>query len=321
MLNSKYVFISYSSVNKAFADTLRLSLMRMNIDCWMNAYDIPGGSNYAEQIIRAIRKCSFMALILSDAAQKSEHVNKEIDRAVHYDKRLFPIQIEDFQFNDAFEYYLGNCQIRYVKNFSDTSAAYQSVLEEIRRELGSEIEDPEELETMDLGSAAGASANSRNKSARLLPVDSHFFKNVPVWNLDKQRELALMDPKYKDSRGTDPQSRYVRGLLLCRNALSVRDYMGAVAEFKHASNAGHGAAQYELAKCYEEGKGVPMRISEGLKWLRESAERGYPQAQYELGLQYYTGKYFRRNPGEAAKWLKLAAQQGHMDAMEALKKV
>ena len=74
-------------------------------------------------------------------------------------------------------------------------------------------------------------------------------------------------------------------------------------------------AQYELAKKYESGEGVPQDYAEAVKWWRKAAEQGHAVAQ-TLGDMYDIGLGVPKDYAEAAKWVRKAAEQGNADAKE-----
>ena len=59
------VFISYKSEDYQQADWLRSVLEQNGISCWMAPASIPGGSNYAKEIPRAIENCRVFVLVLA----------------------------------------------------------------------------------------------------------------------------------------------------------------------------------------------------------------------------------------------------------------
>lgn len=118
------VFISYSSAEMAQAETVRNILEENGIPCWMAPRDIPGGSNYTREIPVAIRNCQVFVLILSQNAQKSHWVLKELDSAVNCGKVILPFMLEDCTLNDEFNFLLTGAQ-RY--------AAYQKKAEALEK--------------------------------------------------------------------------------------------------------------------------------------------------------------------------------------------
>ncbi len=106
----RQVFISYSSKDLPQAQAVRHVLEQNGITCWMAPADIPGGSNYTKEIPIAIRNCQAFVLMLSDNAQQSHWVLKELDSAVNAGKIILPFQLEDVPLSDEFNFLLTGAQ-------------------------------------------------------------------------------------------------------------------------------------------------------------------------------------------------------------------
>lgn len=126
----KEVFISYSSADLAQADTLRSVLEKNELSCWMAPRDIPGGSNYTKEIPIAIRNCKVFVLVLSQNAQSSQWVLKELDSAVNCGKVILPFMLEDCNLNDEFNFLLTGAQ-RYSA-YQKKAEAMQTLISRIR---------------------------------------------------------------------------------------------------------------------------------------------------------------------------------------------
>lgn len=134
----KEVFISYSTLDAVAAETVRDVLETNGLSCWMAPRDIPGGSNYTKEIPIAIRGCTVFVLILSENAQSSHWVLKELDSAVNAGKVILPFMLEDCILNDEFNFLLTGAQ-RY--------AAYQKkaeALETLIRRIRGILDTPDE---------------------------------------------------------------------------------------------------------------------------------------------------------------------------------
>lgn len=106
----RQVFISYSTKDQLQAEAVRNVIEQNGISCWMAPRDIPGGSNYTKEIPHAIRDCQAFVLMLSQNAQTSPWVLKELDRAVNEGKTILPFQLEDITLNDEFNFLLTGAQ-------------------------------------------------------------------------------------------------------------------------------------------------------------------------------------------------------------------
>lgn len=127
-----YAFISYSSKNESFANSINKLFKQNGINTWMAPNDIPIGSKYAEIITPALRECSCLVLLLSNDAQASTWVPKEVERAINYKKSIFPIQLEDVTLNAEFELYISTSQIVAFNKIDEDSAQVRKILETIR---------------------------------------------------------------------------------------------------------------------------------------------------------------------------------------------
>ena len=128
----KYVFISYSSKNKDYAEAMLQLLKDEKIYTWMAPYDIPAGSKYAHVIHDAIQKCSCVLLLLSEQSQASEWVDKEIERAINYKKTVISMHLDECPLNNGFSFYLANQQIVPVKVIKRNDPNVQKVIDAIK---------------------------------------------------------------------------------------------------------------------------------------------------------------------------------------------
>lgn len=130
-----YVFISYSSQNQQIADAFRQLLKEEKIECWMAPYDIPAGSKYAYVINDALENCTCVVLLLTNASQSSQFVEREVERAITYKKPIIPLQMEDLELNSGFKFYIGSSQIIAVPEIRHNSPAVNQAISGIRNFL------------------------------------------------------------------------------------------------------------------------------------------------------------------------------------------
>ncbi len=105
------VFISYSSKDLGVVNRIAEEFDRMGVLFWKAPEMIPAGSSYAKEIPKAIQECDVFLLLLSKSSQDSIWVEKEIDSAICHRKTILPVQIEELELNDTFQFYLSNIQI------------------------------------------------------------------------------------------------------------------------------------------------------------------------------------------------------------------
>jgi hypothetical protein len=106
------VFISYSSRDKAAADALCAALEASGVRCWVAPRDIKPGESWAASILRGIADCRMMVLVFSAHANDSQHVRREVERAVHRGIAIAPLRVPDVMPKDDMEYFLSSSHCR-----------------------------------------------------------------------------------------------------------------------------------------------------------------------------------------------------------------
>lgn len=133
-----YAFISYSTANQSAADSLRALFAKNGIPTWMAPYDIPVGSHYAQVISNALKGCACLVLVLTNQAQDSIWVAKEVERAIHYRKPIMPLQLGEVALNDEFELYISTDQILPVKRIDESGEDIRRILAAVKACTGQE---------------------------------------------------------------------------------------------------------------------------------------------------------------------------------------
>lgn len=100
------VFISHSSKDKSTADAIVAHFERSGIRCWVAPRDILPGANWATSILKAIAESKLMVLVFSGHTNGSQHIHREVERAVHHGIPIAPIRVQDARPTDDLEYFL-----------------------------------------------------------------------------------------------------------------------------------------------------------------------------------------------------------------------
>jgi len=95
---------------------------------------------------------------------------------------------------------------------------------------------------------------------------------------------------------------------------TAEDDAEAAVWYTRAAAAGFGPAQRELAMAYIEGEGVVTDPAKGIQLLHAAADSGDADAEYHLGMLYREGEIVSRDYSQAMKWYLTAAAQGHSEA-------
>jgi hypothetical protein len=102
------VFISYSSPDKTVADAACARLESAGIRCWIAPRDVVAGRPYGEAIIDAIHEAKVMVLVFSSNANLSDHIPKEVERAVSNGVAILPFRIQDVAPGKSLDYFIGS---------------------------------------------------------------------------------------------------------------------------------------------------------------------------------------------------------------------
>src|SRR5688572_21196049 len=99
-------FISFASEDREKAEAICASLERRGFVCWIAPRDVRSGREYADEIIGGIERSACVVLVLSEAANASVFVDREIERAFSKGKPIFPVRIEEVNPSPSLELFI-----------------------------------------------------------------------------------------------------------------------------------------------------------------------------------------------------------------------
>ena len=102
------VFISYSSNDKTIADAVVAGLEQKGVRCWVAPRDLTPGISWGQGIAEAIEKSRVMVVIISENANQSKQVAREVERAISKDVTVIPFRIENIDPTGAIAYFLSS---------------------------------------------------------------------------------------------------------------------------------------------------------------------------------------------------------------------
>jgi hypothetical protein len=146
-------FISYAKPDLAKAQEICESLERRGFPCWIAPRDVPAGSAYGDEIILGIERSRCLVLVLSEAANQSPFVYREVERAVSKLKPVFPIRIQEVLPSRSLEFFVSTSQ------WID---AFHGVLTTHVERLAGDLSDERVMQ-------AGSEASRRIRRRRRLP--------------------------------------------------------------------------------------------------------------------------------------------------------
>ena len=123
ILQKQTVFISYASADLEQAETICAYLERQGKACWIAPRNSPAGTEYGEEIIKGIENSDLMVLVFSASSNTSQHVLREVERAVNKKMPVIAFKIEDAKLSKSMEYFLSSNQ------WLDATTAFDRKLE------------------------------------------------------------------------------------------------------------------------------------------------------------------------------------------------
>ena len=131
------VFISYSSKESQIAAKVCNYLELNNISCWIAPRNVNPGLSFAPQIVQAIKECKALILLASKSTNASGHVSSEVSFAFDQNKTIIPFRLEEFQFSDEYQYYLG--RTHWINACDNFDAGLYTLLETVNNTLGKDM--------------------------------------------------------------------------------------------------------------------------------------------------------------------------------------
>lgn len=104
------IFISYSSKDEQIANEICNSLEREGLSCWIAPRNIEVGKEYGGEIIKGIEECKVFFLCLSKSSNESQHVLREVERAVNRKLPIIVYRYEETTLSKSLEYFLASTQ-------------------------------------------------------------------------------------------------------------------------------------------------------------------------------------------------------------------
>jgi len=101
------VFLSHSSRDAEVAQLIVSELERRGWKCWVAPRDIAPGTTWAAAIVQGLDNSRLMVLVYSPAADQSQQVLREIQRAVTRNMPILPFRLQDFAMSQEMQYFLG----------------------------------------------------------------------------------------------------------------------------------------------------------------------------------------------------------------------
>ncbi len=190
---SKEVFISHSSKNFKEAKKICDCLEKKNIECFIAPRDLTPGQIYGEEIVRGIDECNKFILIASKDAFESQHVLREVERAVNSNMKIYVYKIEDVEVPKSFEYFIMLSQWIDASFTSKIDDLANIIKEEDKKEAENKAAEDKinanESPDSDAGNKADNSDSISGNASGNKIADAHLSKNSQNNKSDSKKAI------------------------------------------------------------------------------------------------------------------------------------
>jgi hypothetical protein len=85
------LFISYASADRPFVQQLSAAIRAAGIESWVDRDNLTPGDRWRGKVVEAIDDCTAMVVVLSQAADASREVPREVEAADRRNKTIIPV--------------------------------------------------------------------------------------------------------------------------------------------------------------------------------------------------------------------------------------
>jgi len=350
------IFVSHSNKDKIVADAVVAHLEREGIRCWCAPRDILSGASWASSIIQAINGCKAMVVVFSANANQSDHIHREVERAVNHGIPIVPVRIEDVLPQGDLEYFLSSSHWMDAisppveRHFDVLAQQLQALLQLERKPSATPTGSSSQVlispprfsgpspRLMILGAIAvlivvgGVAAfllRSRHEEKQMMGASTHPETSQP--QATSSLDVAPTVPGISSTSPASPPPVAAEGplaneyrdwkkltLITWDNYYLIDHARQRYASWRHAADQGDAIGEFFIGYCYQHGLTVPEEPATAFEWFMKSAMQRNTDAMLEVAVCSAFGLGTQQNAWEYAHWIKEAVDAGNTSAMVAM---
>ncbi len=123
-----YAYISYCIKNQVEADIICNILHENHLKTWIAPENVPMKKEYNSAINQAIQECSCFVVFLSEQAEKSDNVVKELKLAASYHKTIIPIHLDYYDLSKEIRLCIASNKNIYLNSLTNVDAIEEIVV-------------------------------------------------------------------------------------------------------------------------------------------------------------------------------------------------
>lgn len=319
-METKDVFISYSSKQGQIAFAICEYLEKFDIRCWIAPRDIPSGSNYTLEIPKGLQECKVLVLIFSNMASQSQWVSLEIMSALNNNLTIIPFRVEDYPMDANAGLYFMLQKSQWIDAFPNFENKLDDLRKDIEKIIGKKSlnltpTDPIEQYNLGMNYYTGTYLPKDVLLARkwfTLSAKQGHIKSMKMLGevyLNNLTYNKFFSDKYyrKAAENGDFQSQ----LILGKSLINDQDFANGISWIEKAAQGGAYEAYEFLADAYFYGKNIDKDYQNAYLMAEKAVVIDSAKAFYLLGLMNLYGLGRDKDHLTAIKYLNRSAQKSH----------
>ena len=149
--------------------------------------------------------------------------------------------------------------------------------------------------------------NELNKKMDNAQSSSTLNRNSYVEDLENKKDVFWYEMKAEEG---DANAQFHLANCYSNGRGVERDFKKAVFWYEKAAIQNYADAQNNLGSSYSVGQGIAQDHEKAIYWFKKAAENGIAESQYNLGINYYKGRGIEQDYKLAVYWYQKAADQG-----------
>ena len=304
--NEPYIFISYAHKDSATVLPLIDALQQRGFRVWYDA-GIAAGTEWPEYIADRLGDSACVVAFVSAAALASHNCRREINFAIHLQKEMLVVYLEEVELSRGMTMQLGVLQALFRNRFGSNAAFLDALCEaEVIascRNTAAPVSGEDAIDALQR-EATGMSAKV-TLITRLLEAQNFFSKQQYAQAF--KCYLALAEEG-------DASAAAKVGQCYLNGHGCVPDAAQALHWYTKAAEAGDADSQNQVGGMWLEGKGCTADMTKAAYWFGKSAEAGNCFAANNLGWLCQNGLGVPQDYAAAARWYRKGAEAGNAEA-------
>ena len=346
------IFISYSRKDSEQVLSIAKKLTEEGYSVWIDTTGIESGDEFKSVIAEAIKKSKVFVFFSSFAANKSPWTVKEVNTAVHLNKTIIPVKLDNTEYNESLLLDLSG--LDFINYRDNPNFGLQKLLRSLRKHLSNASQGLQnyniDLNSYGKSTSASQGSNTKNYLIAAVVLAALIICYLVFNNKDDNKEIAaahteqaVVDENSTSSTESTGQTEQTDDSKAQAPVVIVKEVKKEIEPRRESSNqeivttasaTSSGPAQTTSPQTVSKQAAAPsstmsddellalgkkamrsMDYTTAKKSFSQAASHGSIEGNYQLGMLYCNSNYDGYNRETAASYFVKAASSNHVDAM------